>query len=605
MWLSSTLVTGNYRTLVVNEGKTYCATGRGVEVLDHSGKLLGFYGSPGNAQSLLINGELGYLADGEKGIRVLNLSLPKKIKEIGFYSEPDIDAWDVVAGAKNQLVVAAGTNILLLDVEQPKKVRILARLPVGLVRTMTFNGEFIYAADEKQGLLIIKVKNNKLVLMGRWIGPGTVNQVVTENRYAYVADPAFGIRVLDISRPASPNEIGNIPLLSPANYLLIDRNRLYAAVGWAGITIVDISNPAALKELVTVKLNGEIQALSRTGDSLWVAKGLDGVSLLSIASPDSLHVLADYRPGFEVLDVAYAGEYAAAASGKAGLRLVLLKDPKNPNDLSTPKVIQARGCCDKIVAPETTWTYGSSTISYYAQSVAFLGPTVYLADRDFGVRLYDIREPYRPSEQYSCRSPGRFSDLELGRGLIFTAAGPNGLKIFGITSGGLLQLKGSYDTPAEALSVAVADTLVYVADGKGGLRVIDCADPAKPKEIGTAPAVSYAQAVAVAGTHLFLADRDFGLRIFDAAQPGQLKEIGTIALPPPVLDVKVNTGHAYLANGANGIIIVDIADPTKPKKVMEVATPGEALRLINRGGLLLVADRYSLEIFTDPFKTEE
>jgi len=75
-----------------------------------------------------------------------------------------------------------------------------------------------------------------------WYGV-THPPIVLSGNAAYIADKTYGLRVLDISNPASPLIVLTISALSSINDVAVYNGYLYAADGASGIRVFDISNP--------------------------------------------------------------------------------------------------------------------------------------------------------------------------------------------------------------------------------------------------------------------------------------------------------------------------------------------------------------------------
>ena len=75
--------------------------------------------------------------------------------------------------------------------------------------------------------------------------PGNANDVSVACNRAYVADGVAGLRIIDITIPATPTLLGALDTPGEANDLVIVGNRVYLADGAAGLQIIDVSDPSA------------------------------------------------------------------------------------------------------------------------------------------------------------------------------------------------------------------------------------------------------------------------------------------------------------------------------------------------------------------------
>ncbi|MBC8254828.1 MAG: hypothetical protein H8E35_12500 [Ardenticatenia bacterium] len=219
-----------------------------------------------------------------------------------------------------------------------------------------------------------------------------------------------GLRVVDVSDPASPSELGFYYTPGSAAAVAVSGSMAYVAdagswdgsqyVG-SGLRVVDVSNPASPTELGFYDTPGDAGAVAVVGSTAYVAGGLRVVDVSNPASPTQL---GSYdTPGWAE-GVVVSGSTAYVAGG-GGLRVVDVSNPASPTEI------------------------GFYDTPGWARGVAVSGSTAYVADYD-GLRVVDVADPATP----------------VGRGI--------------------------YVTPGNANGVAVAGNTAYVADGAGGLFIL-------------------------------------------------------------------------------------------------------------------------------------
>jgi hypothetical protein len=62
--------------------------------------------------------------------------------------------------------------------------------------------------------------------------------------FVYVAALENGLRIVDVSNPTSPTEVGFFATPGPARNVAVNGNYAYVSVGVAGLRILDVSDPA-------------------------------------------------------------------------------------------------------------------------------------------------------------------------------------------------------------------------------------------------------------------------------------------------------------------------------------------------------------------------
>jgi hypothetical protein len=160
------------------------------------------------------------------------------------------------------------------------------------------------------------------------------------------------------------------------------------------------------------------------------------------------------------------------------------------------------------------------------------------------------------------------------------------------------QLRGSYDTPGDALGVYVTGGLAYVADGWSGLQIIGVSNPTAPTLRGSCDTPGYADGVYVTGGLAYVADGGSGLLIIDVSNPTAPTLRGSYGTPGYTCGVYVTGGLAYVVGGLwyggayeSGLLIIDVSNPSAPQLRGSYDTlPGNARGVYVTGGLTYVAD---------------
>jgi hypothetical protein len=175
-----------------------------------------------------------YVADGDAGLRVVDVSDPAAPAEVGSYDTPG-KAWDVV--------VASGPG-----------------------------GTLAYVADldvsgVNNGLRIIDVSDPAApTQVGSYSAGGacwTWGVAVVDN-YAYIANFGCGLRIVDVSDPTAPAEVGVWYGVDPISVTVAGKYAYVGAVSGYGLRVLNVSDPVAPTEV------GFYSALGQAGDMVVV-----------------------------------------------------------------------------------------------------------------------------------------------------------------------------------------------------------------------------------------------------------------------------------------------------------------------------------------------
>lgn len=476
----------------------------------------------------------------------------------------------------------------------------------GASRAIAVQGNYAYVGEGPSlTILDISAPASPTVVGKTPSLPDIVRGVAIAGNYAYVADGKHGLRVVDISIPAEPEEVGFSNTFGYAEDVAVAGNYAYVAVG-GGLRVIDISTPTSPMEVGFCDTKGAI-GVAVAGSYAYVANG-DDLRIVDVSTPSSPKEVGAYDiPNNFTRDVAVAGNYAYVAAYRAGLRIL---------DISTP---------------DHPWEAGSYNTPCLAEDVAVAGSYAYVADGDV-LRVIDVSNPHAPTE--AGFSPGGASAVAVAGSYAYVIASWNdGLrvvdvstpnnpsevgfydaprKIYGVTVAGDYayvvewnygsygdlwvvdistrarpEVVGFNDTPVGAKNVTVAGNYAYVADDSS-LRVIDISNPTMPVEVGFSP--GGALDVAIVGDYAYVATGNAGLRVVDVSTPADPREVGTCDTPGSAGSVAVAGHYAYIADGMAGLRVIDVSVPASPTKVSSYDVPGEAVDVAIAGDYAYIAE---------------
>jgi hypothetical protein len=191
-------------------------------------------------------------------------------------------------------------------------------------------GTLAYMADRDSGLRVIDVSNPASpVELGFVDTPGSAYDVEVVGDFAYVADYRDGgLRVIDVSNPASPVEVGFLE--KPGFALDVEVVGDLAYVGFSssinsdrGLWVIDISSPASPMEVGFLDTSGIPYGLAVVGTLAYVVGGPSGVRVIDVSNPASPVVeLGAFDTPDHASDVAVVGTVAYVGDSRSGLRII-------------------------------------------------------------------------------------------------------------------------------------------------------------------------------------------------------------------------------------------------------------------------------------------
>jgi hypothetical protein len=295
----------------------------------------------GWAHDLAFLGDSLYVSDRQGGFAVFdrrNFRIPPKV------AAPVKDVVSLSPDAGNLVLASRFEGIVLTS---PSGEIIDRQVYEGdIANAVETRGNLAYAAYGQHGLAIYQIRGSTLQPYAELPTPGWSHRIRLYRNMAILADWNYGLRIVDISDPATPREIG--VLETPATAITVDlqeRNgHLLAAVaeGHAGVAIAEIDP------------SGHPSLISRIG--------------LGLNPGDAPHP----ETGGWIHGVAWSGRYIFAANWKRGLAVI------DAEDVRAPRVI--------IEHP----TRGTA-VAVAAESLADGTHRVYLAEGESGLHVLDYK----------------------------------------------------------------------------------------------------------------------------------------------------------------------------------------------------------------------
>ncbi len=163
-------------------------------------------------------------------------------------------------------------------------------------RHITIAGTIFYIAADR-GIVVLDMSDPLSPKLLTVIDLPNARATALQFRYLFVADGA-GLRVVDVTHPAAPELLPATVALRDARRVYVARTFAYVADGADGLAIVDVERPRAPRLYQMFTAGGRIRDASdvvvgTTNASLfaYVADGVDGLKVIQLTSPAS-------QPGF-------------------------------------------------------------------------------------------------------------------------------------------------------------------------------------------------------------------------------------------------------------------------------------------------------------------
>jgi len=264
-----------------------------------------------------------YVASGSDGLFIFDLTDGMPTAAATVLS--DINAIDVSVAARYLYVVIAGEGVNIYDNANPTSAALVASVGIPTAVRAVPWGIHLFVAAGDAGLTVVDISDhNAPRIAGTLAGMNATDVSLYAHDQkgpafaarAYVTDPDFGVRIVDLLPEfSSPKLVGGLEL--PGASGLDTYTRFVEASG---------ATP------------------SREHDYLYVVAGANGLSVYDITEPDNVvqvAVLSDLGGNANDIDVASqmtppgVDDYALVANSVAGLQVIDVTNPVQPTLLTT------------------------------------------------------------------------------------------------------------------------------------------------------------------------------------------------------------------------------------------------------------------------------
>jgi hypothetical protein len=551
-----------------------------------------------------MSGNYAYIASGAaSGLRVLDLSDPTAPVEIGYAINTDschgVEAWsaDKVRFSGDYVYVLyydgtwAGVNyrLYVYDVSDPNVPRQMGYtcLP-DLCTDLFVEGDYAYVTAcnfDFSGIKVIDVSNPMQPLeIGSFQTSGMPQSIYVTNNIAYIADK-MALLIYDVIDPDSPTELGSYAPQSGMaliHHVTVHGYYVYITDAEFGIRVLDASDFSQIEEVASIPhdlTDAYFSPMIVSGDLLYYMQNTDfsdnTLVIVDISEPTIPVKIASHNmPGsFWFTGLDYDEGYACIAAVSSGLKIVYVSNPSS---------IEEVGC----YKPHAT-AFGMAVSGDYA--------FISISAESENLLVYDVSDPSSPTEVNSLSIEGRPFWISVWKNYLFVP----GVEVDLMASVGLLDISDPTNPTEIAcwqpfhgysgvpLSVERYENYAFVALAYGGVQIYDVSQIDQPVPLGSwtlfDPITNQGFAVRnvkVSWPYLFLPDEAYGLYVLDVSDPTNIVEVASHPTPGSAwwVEISADATHVYLADMSGGLRIFDVSNPLTP---VEVGSYTENMEWVN------------------------
>jgi hypothetical protein len=466
---------------------------------------------------------------------------------------------------------------------------VLGSWPFGHSRAVVAADHALYFSSGRAIYAVDMANQSEPQVQGHVVFSDTPIAIFPEGDLLFVAAGRAGLRIVDVTTPSLPVEIGSFDSYE-ATDVLVSGTQALLLDAYSGLIILDVSLPTAPRALGRIDTAGDSAvAIDVSGSYACVVDEVTGLHVVNISDTTNPLGMGSFNPLSTLYDVIMVDSTALLA-GSWGLFAVDISDPAAPYEevlVSTTrascKALARRGdrlfvagymgglLIFDITTPSDPLHIASFTMQGETVDVAVLGSYAYVAREDLGLGQI-IVEPWHYG--WAIDTPGSLSAITTSGRYVYALDNHNNaedcLRVFDIADPTSPVQLGSWSGPYFGRYIAASHGYVYfIMSGK--LASVDVSEPGNPVLVDhIEQGGNYNRGIEVSGSYLFLADGgvpDYydpgGLEVFSIKDPRSPVQVASYATSD-ALALHVSGSTVYLAD-REGFQLIDVRAPTSPE----------------------------------------
>ena len=538
------------KALAINNKIIFIATATGITAIDNreAPTRQSTFTTSGSPNKIIIDNNLAYIADGSRGLTVIDINNHQKMQLIGSYNKLG-NVENIAIRGKRLFATNTQGQLYLLDISNPVKPVVRSSFNTHTkIKGINITGShaLVNHADHLTSVNFISETMPPISTEGVTLGGSRRGQIV--NNLLYVADWFSGLHIYDISNPGNIKHVSNYHTPGSSKGVLIHKGIAFVGDDDHGLQIIDVSdvkNPKLISELATTGLAYTMKLIN------------------------NILYLADHRGGFHIIDV---------SDIKHPVRLGGIDTPGKAwaIDVYKGRAYVADDTTGLLVFDVTTPSkprlVGQFNPGGFAEDIKVRNGFAYVAFFDKGLYILGLDSPDKPELLGHLTIPGNARGIELDsndKDYAYISSWYAGLQIVNIKNKKQPVITGHYDTDGATWGTVQKDETIFALDWWEGIKSIDIKDKQKPFYISRYQAKETITDLAIKGNYIFTTNKQSGLQVHDIRNPLNPMWITGLEIPGSSDSISINNNLAFINTG-DSIAIINIENPFRIKQITEI-----------------------------------
>lgn len=325
-----------------------------VDVSDSSNPTLsGSYNTTGYAKNVFVSGDMAFVADSIKGLKTIGVKNKNQPFLAGSNSTlSNVQNLFISGDYAYVLEHTSGStgNLRVFNIKETPKPEALPVFSTNTVKGVFVSEGYAFLAQGTSGFEIIDISDTDSYTLTAAHGSGaSYNNVFVEGSRAYFAVESPGkVEVYDVSNKKDPVLLGEVGGLSQAFDIAVSGNYAYVADMAGGLRIIDVAGMSVVKTIAT---GDATRGVFVSGNYAYAADIINGLIVIDISDP--LNAVPTGSIACIAGDVYISDDYAYVSDFINGFRLI------NVSNKSAPVI-------EKTISSTAFGVYGSGNFAFVA-----------------------------------------------------------------------------------------------------------------------------------------------------------------------------------------------------------------------------------------------
>ena len=282
------------------------------------------------SRGVVIEGDYAYIADGNNGLKILDVKNPSIPQVVGFYDNQTGFASDLSVSGNYAYIADGFDGLKVVDITNPATPTLTASYAnVSYANDVAVAGDYIYLADGFLGLKVFTLTDNtQLSLVGSFNTSGYAKGLSVVDDHVYIADSnGSSLQIIDIQNPTDPRQVGSYGASGKVQEVSIVDHYAYIASDDGGLEVIDISNPGEPRQVGANNAAQSANAVTVVGNYAFVADGEAGLQIFEVSDPTNPTLFNSYNTPGIATGVTVVGNNIYVADDTAGVQILSMPEP--------------------------------------------------------------------------------------------------------------------------------------------------------------------------------------------------------------------------------------------------------------------------------------